>query len=268
MFFYHYPIIGREGRFPIYLISLGMHDCQPFTKRGTEYALPQIFYCTKGSGMLRFDGNEYEVKAGTGFFIPGGYPHEYFPLEEEWDNHWIIPGGNGSEQLLAEMGLDGPRVFELAATGPLDRLFMQMHDSLIRDRIYGNIKASGLLYDFLIELDRLINRGGERRTVNPAIQKCVELIDSEYSRQITLDELCSVSGLSRQHICRLFRSVLSVRPTEYIAKRRIQAAKELLSGTDMTTEEIAEAVGFGSSSYFCKLFKRYEGISPTTFRNG
>ncbi|MCR5479074.1 MAG: AraC family transcriptional regulator, partial [Ruminococcus sp.] len=44
-------------------------------------------------------------------------------------------------------------------------------------------------------------------------------------------------------------------------------AKELLSGTDMTTEDIAERVGFGSSSYFCKLFKRHEGLSPTQFRN-
>jgi AraC-like DNA-binding protein len=46
-----------------------------------------------------------------------------------------------------------------------------------------------------------------------------------------------------------------------------QAAKKLLSGSEMTTEEIAGQTGFCSSSYFCKLFKRYEDITPTQFRN-
>lgn len=54
---------------------------------------------------------------------------------------------------------------------------------------------------------------------------------------------------------------------EYIAKRRIQAAKELLTGSDITIDEIAAATGFCSASYFCKLFKRYEGITPSYFRN-
>ena len=267
MFFYHYPIIGRESRFPIYLISIGQHDCQPLTKRGTEFGYPQLFYCTKGSGMLCSDGTETEIKAGMGFFMPAEHPHHYYPLGDVWDNHWIIPGGYACELLLTEMGLDRPKVFSLGSTARLDRIFAEMHDTLQHDSIYGNIRASGMLYDLLIEFDRSMSHVGSSEKTNPAIRKCVELIDREYRRNIPLDELCDVSGMSRQHICRLFRNALDARPTEYIAKRRIQAAKELLLGTDMTTEEIAETVGFGSSSYFCKIFKRYEGISPTRFRD-
>ena len=44
----NYPIIARESRLPLYLISLGMHDCQPPVRRGTEFGFPQIFFCTKG----------------------------------------------------------------------------------------------------------------------------------------------------------------------------------------------------------------------------
>ena len=53
---------------------------------------------------------------------------------------------------------------------------------------------------------------------------------------------------------------------EYIAKRRIQTAKELLSTTNMSIEAISEKVGFCSGSYFTKLFSRYEGMTPTQFR--
>lgn len=267
MFYFHYPIIGRESRFPIYLISIGMHDCQPLTRRGTEYAYPQIFYCTKGSGILEIDGRKTEIKSGMGFFIPASYPHEYYPVGDVWDNHWIIPGGSGCERMLAEIGLDRPRVFTLAGTGRLERIFADMHEALCRDSIYGNVRASGYLYDLLIELDHSMDRAGNPGRTSSAVKKCVAYIDANYTRRITLEELCDITGMSKQHICRLFRSVLDSRPAEYIAKRRIQAAKELLSGTSKTTEEIAEEVGFGSSSYFCKLFKRYEGISPTRFRD-
>jgi AraC-like DNA-binding protein len=268
MFYYHYPIIGREIKLPIYLVSIGMHDCQPLTRRGTEYAYPQLFYTTKGSGILRVDGSEYEIKPCMGFFIPASYPHEYYPVGDVWDNHWIIPGGYACERMLTETGFDKPRVFTLDSTERLDRIFTEMHEALQYDRVYGNLMASGGLYELLIEFDRAIGHIGASTPADPAVIKCVGLINEKYTGQITLDELCALTGFSKQHICRLFRTALSCRPMEYIAKRRIQAAKELLSGTDLTTEEIAERVGFGSSSYFCKLFKRYEGISPTQFRNG
>ena len=67
MFYYHYPIIGREIRLAV---SIGMHDCQPYTRRGTEYGYPQLFYTTEGSGVLRVDSAETEIQPGMGFFIP------------------------------------------------------------------------------------------------------------------------------------------------------------------------------------------------------
>ena len=49
--------------------------------------------------------------------------------------------------------------------------------------------------------------------------------------------------------------------------RKIQAAKMLLAETQKTVEQIAEETGFCDSSYFCKIFKRFESITPSQFRN-
>lgn len=266
MFFYHYPIISKEAKLPIYLVSTGMHDCQPLVRRGTEYTYPQIFYCTKGSGILCYDDIKTEVRAGTGYFMPACYPHEYYPVGDVWDNHWIIPGGYACDTMLAEIGLDRPQTFTLGNTEMLEHFFRNMHEALQNDRIDGNLRASGYLYDFLIELDRVKNAGDLSGSSHPAVTKCVEYINENYMYQITLEDLCAVADLSKQHLCRVFRGVLGVRPMEYIAKRRIQAAKEMLSGTEKPIEEISETVGFCTASYFCKLFKRYEGITPTHFR--
>ncbi len=266
MFFYHYPIIGSENRLPIYLVSLGKHDCQPYIKRGEEYNFPQIFYCTKGVGILSYDNIKVEIKTGMGFFIPANYPHEYYPVGDVWDNHWIIPGGYGCERLLSDMGFDKPQVFLLNNMKLLDHFFRNMHEALMSDKLQGNLRASGYLYSFLIELERCKSGARLHSKTNRAIIKCIDYIDNNYHQPITMEQLCEASGMSKQYLCRLFRSTLGTRPMEYIAKRRIQAAKELLTGTKMSIEEIVEQTGFCDSSYFCKLFRRYEGITPTQFR--
>lgn len=266
MFFYHYPIIGAESKLPIYLVSLGMHDCQPYIKRNKEYIHPQFFYCTKGIGILNYDNIKIEIKPGTGFFMPASYPHEYYPVGEIWDNHWVIPGGYDCERLLSDMGFDKPQVFSLNSTKLLDHFFRNMHEALMSDKLQGNLRASGYLYSFLIELERCKSGAKSLSDTNIAITKCVDYIDKNYREPVTMEKLCEVSGVSKQYLCRLFRNTLDTRPMEYIAKRRIQSAKELLTGTKMSIEEIVEETGFCDSSYFCKLFKRYEGITPTQFR--
>ncbi|MBQ7936685.1 MAG: AraC family transcriptional regulator [Clostridia bacterium] len=266
MYFYDFPIIKSEVNLPVYLFSVGLHEQQPHILRKEGYMYPQIIYCTKGSGTLVLDGRKHLIEPYTAFFLPAGYPHEYYPEEEVWDVHWVVPSGFGIEDMLRHFGLDAPAVFELGDIKNLEHHFRKMHDALVADRIFGNYRASGYLYDFLIEFYRLISTANSGGIVNSVVVRAVDYINVNYPSQITMEELCGVSGVSKQHLCRLFQSVLNSRPMEYIAKRRIQAAKELLSQTDMTVEEIAEEVGFCTGSYFCKLFRRYEGMTTSQFR--
>lgn len=266
MHFYDFPIIRTENRLPVYLTSVGLHDCQPHLIRKDGYAYPQILYCTKGSGTLLINGERRTIAPLSAFFIPAGIPHEYYPNGDIWDIHWISPSGFASEKMLAEFGLTEPAVFELSDISLLEHFFRRMHEALMSDSIFGNYRASGYLYDFLIEFYRVTSAKSAADSPNSVVTKAVDYINSNYTSAITLEQLCEAAGVSKQHLCRLFQSVLSARPMEYIAKRRIQAAKELLSHTDTPIEEIAEQTGFCSGSYFCKLFRRYEGITPTQFR--
>lgn len=267
MHFYDFPIIRSESRLPIYLFSVGLHECQPHTVRKEGYGYPQIFYCTKGSGTLILDGREYIIKPYTAFYLPEGYPHEYFPNEDVWDIHWIVPSGFAAEETLAQLGLTSPQVFRLSDTKMLEHCFRKMHDALIGDRLFGNHRAAGYLYDFLIEFYRLISADSNERTANSAVVRAIDYINANYTSPITMEQLCAEAGVSKQHLCRLFQTALSARPMEYIAKRRIQAAKELLSDTDRSIEDIALETGFCTGSYFTKLFGRYEGMTPSQFRN-
>lgn len=266
MFFCDYPIIRGEKELPLYLLNMGQHCCQDHIIRTEGYPCPQILYCTKGSGTLLLDGKRLYISPCTAIFMPAGYPHEYYPDGDVWDVHWAVPAGYAAEDILKHFGLCEPKVYELGETKMLEHIFRKMHEAIRADSVFGNYRASGYLYDFLIEFYRLISSGGAAGAPNSALMKAVDYIGCNYASPITMEDLCAAAGVSKQYLCTLFRKTLNARPMEYIAKRRIQAAKELLTGSDMTIEEIAYKTGFCTASYFCKLFKRYEGITPSRFK--
>lgn len=266
--YYDFPIIRSEGELPLYLVEMGVNIREEHFVRKEGYKQPQIIYCTKGSGTLILDGKSYIIKPSMGFFLPAGYPHEYYPNEEIWDTHWVIPGGESSERIMNHFGFGKARVFEISEIKTLEHHFRKMHEALRDDSIFGNYRVAGYLYDFLIELYRVTSSAATRKIISSAVLKAVDYINANYNSTITMEQLCNESGVSEQHLCRLFRSALGSRPMEYVAKRRIQTAKELLTDTEYSVDEIAERVGFCSGSYFCKLFKRYEGMTPTQFRRG
>jgi len=73
--------------------------------------------------------------------------------------------------------------------------------------------------------------------------------------------------VSPQYLCRLFSNILRMRPFEYLTKFRIQKAKELLLGDcNIQISEVSKKIGYNDLSYFCALFKKFEGITPMEYR--
>ena len=209
------------------------------------------------------------IKPYTAFFIPAGCPHEYYSTDESWDTHWIKPSGKSCPDMLKALGFDKPKIFPLPKEEItyLDHCFRCMHEALLSDKVDGNFRASGYLYSFFIELSRLAAKAKGSVQIAPAVTKAIAYIDENYMKQPGLESISKAAGVSSQHLCRLFRQTLNCRPMEYITKRNIQAAKMLLAETQKTIDQIAGETGFCDSSYFCKIFQRFESITPSQFRS-
>ncbi|MFQ6805258.1 MAG: helix-turn-helix domain-containing protein [Lachnospiraceae bacterium] len=72
--------------------------------------------------------------------------------------------------------------------------------------------------------------------------------------------------VSRRECHRLFRKELGTTPAEYAASFRLQRARELLMKTDQSILDIAVETGFGTGSYFGKIFRKSQGMTPKKFR--
>jgi two-component system, response regulator YesN len=99
------------------------------------------------------------------------------------------------------------------------------------------------------------------------IQKAVALIQQHYWDHLTLPDLAHQVGMSKYHLSRRFREVMGVTLRGYLLRVRLEKAKALLSIMKASITEVAVAVGFNDLPRFDKLFKRYTGVTPSSFRD-
>ncbi|MBA9006390.1 MULTISPECIES: helix-turn-helix transcriptional regulator [Thermomonospora] len=93
-----------------------------------------------------------------------------------------------------------------------------------------------------------------------------DVMDRDWSQPIDLDAVAAEAGYSRYHFIRLFREVYGETPGQYLSRRRIERAQDLLRSANLTVTEICMVVGFTSLGSFCNRFKRQVGMTPTEFR--
>lgn len=91
-------------------------------------------------------------------------------------------------------------------------------------------------------------------------------IDSHRSDDLSVEQLAEIAGFSKFHFERLFKSYMGISCYQYITKRRVLMAQELLGDTDLSVMDIAMQSGFFSLSTFNRVFKDTNGCSPTEYR--
>jgi AraC-like DNA-binding protein len=96
----------------------------------------------------------------------------------------------------------------------------------------------------------------------------ITFINNNYTdNQISLNMVASNFGISPSYLSRFFKEQFGCNFLDYVNRKRIELAKEQLSDNRMTDiNTISKAVGYDSSSTFRRLFKKYEGVSPSQYR--
>lgn len=128
-------------------------------------------------------------------------------------------------------------------------------------------KADGKMYvqEYLSKVMEEINQLKADKT-GLMLEKAKKYIHQHYNQDISLDDIASMSGFSTYYFCKMFKKYYHVSFTDYLTSLRIKHAKELLQNPDLSIKEITEMIGYLDSNYFTRVFKKYEGLTPTEYR--
>jgi AraC family transcriptional regulator len=102
--------------------------------------------------------------------------------------------------------------------------------------------------------------------VLPKVKKIVDYISSNLDRQLTLDDLAQSAKLSRSRMSYLFRTQTGSAPLQYLKRRRMEKARELLETTSLSVKQIRAKVAIEDRSHFVREFKKTYGVTPLQCR--
>jgi two-component system response regulator YesN len=94
----------------------------------------------------------------------------------------------------------------------------------------------------------------------------LEFIDRSYQDGTPLSRIAQAAGVSRSHLCRVFKRVTGLSLKRFLTRRRLQAAKELLQEPGATIDRVARRVGYRDASHFDRVFRQWEGRTPSGYR--
>lgn len=112
---------------------------------------------------------------------------------------------------------------------------------------------------------RLVNKHSQK-SYSLLIQKVTTQIESDLSSDLSLNNLASIFGVNSSYLSSLFKKETGVTLTEYVNKKRVERAKELLLSTNLQIQNISQRCGILDVNYFTKTFKKHTGLTPKKYR--
>ena len=225
----------------------------------------EIIMNTEGEGMAEIGGTEYPFNPGSVHIVPPGMPHRkrssggfrdlYFHTDTLQPG--LISAKSAFEPqepiLLAD---DVCHTMEKILSVLLERYLLHQKTDEITEALYG------------VAL-QLIGEWTRDAAPDPVIRQLLHTITVSYSDpDFRITDALTGTGYSKDHIRRQFSRFTGMTPNEYLTDIRIQYAKRLLRQKDklrLPVSEIAWMCGFYDAAYFCRLFRKHVGVSPSEY---
>jgi two-component system, response regulator YesN len=113
---------------------------------------------------------------------------------------------------------------------------------------------------------KLVDANSQNPSNREPIRVAIEYINNNLKNELTQKEVADHVHLNPSYLSSLFKEHVKLTFSEYVTRRRIQRAKELLMTTNLPINDIAEESGYKTAKYFIKIFKELEGETPSAYR--
>lgn len=204
-------------------------------------------------------------------FLAPGCPSEWFP-EGPIDVAGLYLPAAAGERLA--------RLIPQAAGGPAQFSFSDPLVTAATLQLVEEVaRGSGADTRFVDELCRLLLRQTERvlrgraghrlpppQTQLGRLRSTVAWIDDHLGEKITNAALATQAGLGESYFRHVFTNAFGVPPNQYVQRRRLERARELLAVTHLPIDQVAAECGFASQSYLTTCFKGRHGVTPARYR--
>lgn len=235
-----------------------------------------------GSVLVKSGEDEYRVGENEVIMIPAGCSHELHmgPDSErelvlyEMNGVFTMKEFSAFRQMLANpmhLTMEHP-CREQVRTIFMEIISIHRSGTLLRNmRNYAQLlKIYAILGEHYLTTSATaaeMNSLQRQLSGEDAFNRALDHLNKTYMDDVTLDSLAAYAGFSRYTLSRMFRQHTGLTFTQYLSKRRVDMAMELLSSTRIPVTQVALQCGFNSIATFNRVFREVKGCTPTQYRS-
>ncbi|MFC5408093.1 helix-turn-helix domain-containing protein [Larkinella bovis] len=258
-----------------------VEDMYRFVKRAvpaSRSTITSCLYLTGGEARMKIGSTSYTVRVDEMLFVPAG---QVFSFREDDINQGYICGFHADfligkffrNNVLHEF--DFLRVWGNPTIQPNPEaagFIRALLDRMLVDYSQHGLQHSDLLQSYLIALLTEVNQVYKPLSETAPVSivtlanRFRELLFSHVRTHQRVTDYASLLNISPNHLNKTVRRATGKSPTQWIDEAILLEAKVLLCQTAMPVAEVSSAVGLDDPSYFTRLFKKYEGQTPTAYR--
>lgn len=168
-----------------------------------------------------------------------------------------------SASLISGINIHDPWIYQIGL-----QLLANVQSPSSTTRLFGDLMAQSLSLQLLRNHSAEKKRDdlGRVKISRPRLQRALDFIEANLAADITIDDIANAAAMSPFHFAHCFRQSTGTSPHQYLIKRRIERAAEMLRHTTEPISQIALNVGFPNQSHFTTVFKRLIGATPFSYR--
>ena len=256
------------------ILLVGYQQCGPTWQRKRKHRFHSFWMITKGSGEFIINGTPHKAESGKLFVIVPGTEYEartaeggmleyYFvrfdcAISYEEKEQWHFDKLKEDEFPLSGM-------YVLQNAPQVINLYEQLYHLWQRRGQVVTMRRKILFQELLLSIVQDLRAQEVTGSTTLAIERTIDYMVTHYKKNLTLDELAHIAGLSNSHYSRLFKKYSGYSPIDYLTHLRMDRAKELLALSDYRLKAVARSVGYQDEFYFSRIFKKVVGESPSSF---
>lgn len=212
------------------------------------------------------EGLRLSAKPGDLVYIPKGYPYEvvFFDTAENAPGcvrvEFTLTDCHQRDLTLAE----GIALCQAETSCHLAGILFEMA-SQYNAPVKPVLQIKALFCRALYQISTACHRSSLSRNEFAAISKGIHYIETDRDQLLSVEEIAEMCHVSVSFFRREFRRYSGQSPQEYRLSKRLERAKELLQGSEITVRQVAEELHFHNIYYFSRFFKERTGMSPAAY---
>ncbi|WP_308991299.1 AraC family transcriptional regulator [Mariniflexile litorale] len=238
-----------------------------FIKRKKNHDDYIFIYCVEGRGKVKINDLNTTISPNEYIIIPKHTAHSYKSHKEDpWSIYWMHFDGIIANALYERHKLSYNKIipFNNDRIKLFNQIFEIFNSNYIDTQLeYANILSLTFLSSFIYNaIETSINIHKNDNLVGSIIDFLNYNIDKSYKSEDIAEEF----NLSTSYIHTIFKKRTGYSLIHFFNLKKIQKACEYLNYTDLNIKEISIKLGINDALYFSRLFKKYMGVSPKTYK--